>query len=260
MANIALHYYRYHNEKWVEAISPSVIPYYDLTLVISGRLEYRINNKRVSVGENDAILISPGSKRERFRTEGKTTYVSFNFRTQEELRLPLLIEGAVGKEVRMMLYACQEMDRDHGAFARAAFEDMTSAILNAIRSFVTRSENSALTERILAFIRDRYRERLTLAGIAGEMAYSTTYCDQVFKKDLGVSVIRYLIDYRIGKVKELLIENALSLGEIAEATGFGDANYLSRQFRQRTGISPLRFRKQFNGQIARPPKSGSAEG
>ena len=246
MINLTLHYYRFHKEKRVEPIAPSVIPYYDLTMVLEGRLEYRINNRRVTLGENDLVLMPPGSKRERFGSDAPATYVSFNFRTDESLDVPLAPVNAVGKEIRMMIHACNEIDRDHGGYAQAAFEDMTSAILNAVRAYVTRSENSALTERILSYIRENYRRPLPLKKIAAEMAYSVAYCDQVFKKDVGVSIVRYLIDYRIAKVKEYLIENVISLKEIAERTGFGECNYLSRQFRRRTGMSPLRFRKEFN--------------
>lgn len=247
MIDLTLHYYRFHKEKRVEPISPSSIPYYDLTMVLEGSLEYRVNNRHVTLRENDVILMPPGSKRERFGREGQTTYVSFNFRTEEPLSIPLILENAVGKEIRMMIYACNEMDRDHGGYAEEAFKDLTSAILNAVRAYVTRSGNSELTERILAYIRVHYREPLVLKKVASEMAYSVAYCDQVFKKDIGVSIVRYLIDYRIAKVKEYLIENVLPLKMIAERTGFGECNYLSRQFRRRTGISPLRFRKEWQG-------------
>ena len=213
---------------------------------MEGSLEYRINNRRVTVRENGIILMPPGTKRERFCTEGKTVYVSYNFRTEESLAIPLTAEDAVGREIRMMAYAANEIDRTHGEYAARAAEDMTSAILNAIRARVTRSGYSALTDRILAYIRENYRKPLLLGAIAGEMAYSVAYCDQVFKKDVGVSIVRYLIDYRIARVKEYLIENVLSLREIAERTGFGECNYLSRQFRRRTGYTPLRFRKEFN--------------
>ena len=102
--NFTLNYFRYHNEKRVEAIGPSVISYYDLTLVLEGSLEYKLNNKRVTVKENDALLMPPGTKREREHTEGATTYVSFNFTSEERLDdLPLLMENAVGKDVRMMI-------------------------------------------------------------------------------------------------------------------------------------------------------------
>ncbi|MBP5610063.1 MAG: cupin domain-containing protein, partial [Clostridia bacterium] len=63
MANVEIHYFRFRKEARAEAIQPSVIPYYDLTMVLEGRLEYRVNNKRISLGEGDAILMPPGSKR-----------------------------------------------------------------------------------------------------------------------------------------------------------------------------------------------------
>ena len=109
MMNFTLNYFRYHNEKRVEAIGPSVISYYDLTLVLAGSMEYKINNKRVTVKENDAILMPPGTKREREHTEGDTTYVSFNFTSDEKLDLPVFMENAVGKDVRMMIFACNEI-------------------------------------------------------------------------------------------------------------------------------------------------------
>lgn len=246
MANLKLLYYRYHKETQVKAILPSVIPYYDLTMVLEGRLEYKVNNRRFTVEENGVILMPPGSRRERLQTTGETAYVSFNFLTDEVIDIPLLLEKGVGKEIRMMVYACREIDIEHSEHARASFESLADAILHALRAYVTRSGNSALTENILSYIRENYKHPLTLFKIAGAMNYSIVYCDQVFKKDMGVSIIRYLIDYRIAKVKEYLIENVMSLREIAGKTGFGESNYLSRQFRQRTGMSPLRFRKEFN--------------
>ena len=244
MIKLTLHYYRFHQEKQVEPIAPAVIPYQGLTMVFEGALEYRINGRLVRVKEGAVILLPPGTKRERLRTAGKTTYVSFNFICEESLELPTLIEDAVSKEIRMMVYALNEIERDRDAYSRTAFEDMTSAIINVIRAHVTRSGYSELTENILAYIHENYKRTLPLRKIAAAMNYSAPYCDQVFKRDIGVSIVHYLIDYRIAKVKEYLIENVISLKEIAEQTGFGECNYLSRQFRQRTGISPLRFRKQ----------------
>ncbi len=246
MENVTVHYYRYRQERKVEPIVSSVIPYYDLTMVLEGSMEYRINYKKVTLRPNDLILMPPGTRRERFLTSGRVTYVSFNFLTDDPIDLPLTIEGAVGKEIRMMVYACNEINRDHGEYARYAFIDLLSAIINAIHSFVTRSKTGELTRKILTYIQENYYRPLSLLSIAKEMAYSVVYCDQLFRKDVGTSIVRYLIDYRIARAKEFLIENVLSLKEIAEKTGFGESNYFARQFRKRTGLSPMGFRKQFN--------------
>ena len=230
----------------MEAIPLSVIPYYDLTLVLEGSLDYRINGHAITVEEGSAVLMPPGTKRERIGRPGHTAYASFNFRMDEDPALPLLMEDVVVEEIRMIVHACHVSEHGYNEYAHAALEDMTSSILNILRSYATRRRYSPLTDKILAYIHEKYRQPMTLRRIANAMAYSVAHCDQVFKKDIGISIVHYLIDYRISKVKEYLIENVISLQEIAEQTGFGEGNYLSRQFRKRTGLSPLRFRKQFN--------------
>ena len=49
---------------------------------------------------------------------------------------------------------------------------------------------------------------------------------------------------RLDHVKRLLRTTTRSIGRIAEETGFGSADCLSRLFRQRTGKSPRAWRAQ----------------
>ena len=92
MTNAEIHYFRFHKDGPVQSIQPSVIPYYDLTLVLEGALEYKINNKAITVSENSLILLPPGTKRERFSSARPATYVSINFVTEEDPDLPLFVE------------------------------------------------------------------------------------------------------------------------------------------------------------------------
>ncbi len=239
-------YYRYHDESSVQEIRASHIPYYDLTLVLSGRLLYRINNRALTLREGAFVLMPPGSKRERFALSEQTTYVSFNFTTDDPVPLPLTAENALGREIPFMIHACNEIHRDADGDSAAAFESLTQAVISSLLSSLSKNKNSDVTTAVLSFIRAHYASKLTLRAISGEVGYSPTYCDAVFKKDVGESIVRYLIDYRIEKAKEFLIENVLSLSSIAERTGFSDPNYFSRQFRRRTGVSPAAFRKRFN--------------
>jgi AraC-like DNA-binding protein len=64
-----------------------------------------------------------------------------------------------------------------------------------------------------------------------------------FKQALGLSINAYAVSRRISRACELLAESAVSIGEIAEALGYTDIYFFSRQFRQRTGLSPSAYRK-----------------
>ncbi len=81
-----------------------------------------------------------------------------------------------------------------------------------------------------------------LASMAHMCRRNLTY---VFKEALGVPPIDYLIGLRLDRAMQLLRDTDESIGAIAEAVGFADSNYFSRQFRSRLGYSPREYRKRF---------------
>ena len=63
-----------------------------------------------------------------------------------------------------------------------------------------------------------------------------------FRKILGISVHDYLLTRRIEHAADLLCRTALTIREIAFASGFNDPNYFTRLFRSRTGVTPSEYR------------------
>ena len=95
----------------------------------------------------------------------------------------------------------------------------------------------------MQYLHKNLARRITLADIGRMTFFSPVYCDTVFKKDMGVSIIDYLLSRRIAEAKKLLIEGTFSLSEIAKQTGFSDSNYFTRVFKKRTGYTPTEYRK-----------------
>jgi AraC family transcriptional regulator len=56
------------------------------------------------------------------------------------------------------------------------------------------------------------------------------------------SLEQYIIEYRINKVKELLVYSTLTLADIAFRLNFTSVAHLSTQFKQQTGLTPSFFR------------------
>lgn len=50
--------------------------------------------------------------------------------------------------------------------------------------------------------------------------------------------------YRIENVKRLLTTTTYKLNQIAEMVGYADPKYMSRVFKEKTGILPLDYRKK----------------
>lgn len=246
MKNTNLLYYRYYLKSEAKAIPPSVIPFFDLTIVFKGKLDYAINGKKIKVGEGDCILMPPQTHRKRFQGDSLTEYASFNFSSDSVPDLPLVVKNCADNKLRHVVYACNEFKDPYESRAKVIIECLINAAVGIIERARDNGKYSEITSQLIAFIHENYREKLSLSSICAHAGYSPTYCDAVFKSDVGRPIVDYLIEYRTSKAKAALIENIYSLKDVAEKTGFDDYNYFSRLFKKRTGLSPAKFRQKFN--------------
>ena len=66
----------------------------------------------------------------------------------------------------------------------------------------------------------------------------------LFSSVEGITIEKYFILQKIERTKELLIYDELSLSEIAYKLGYGNVQYLSKQFKEITGMSSTEFKSQ----------------
>ncbi|SIT98374.1 AraC-type DNA-binding protein [Epilithonimonas bovis DSM 19482] len=93
------------------------------------------------------------------------------------------------------------------------------------------------------YIRKNLHQKLSIDAIA-KMAYvSKSNFFKMFKQELGLSPNEYIIQERIKKAKELLIQQN-SVSEAAYSTGFSDTNYFIRVFKQMEGVTPKIFQNK----------------
>lgn len=74
-------------------------------------------------------------------------------------------------------------------------------------------------------------------------AVSYQYLSGLFSKHQGITLEKYIILHKIEKVKELVMEDDLTLSEIAFMMGYSSSQYLSTQFKSIAGISITEFKK-----------------
>ena len=69
---------------------------------------------------------------------------------------------------------------------------------------------------------------------------------RAMKKSTRDSLIAYINDLRIEKAKPLLLHSDSSVTEIALEVGFNNTSYFIKKFRQATGMSPHKFRRNLS--------------
>jgi len=98
-------------------------------------------------------------------------------------------------------------------------------------------------DAVLAFLRERSSEELSLPGIAARFGVNPAYLSRAFSAREGLPLVEYLNRTRISKACALLKRSSLSVLEIAYAVGYANLSHFNRVFRRIAGMSPREFRR-----------------
>ena len=98
-------------------------------------------------------------------------------------------------------------------------------------------------KKTLCYIKENYREHLDNNVIAKAINYHPNYINSVIRNKTGMSLHKYITNFRISKATELLCNTTLSVQEISEQCGFVNSNHFSSCFKKSLGTSPLNLRK-----------------
>lgn len=107
------------------------------------------------------------------------------------------------------------------------------------------SQNKLIQDAI-AYIEANYHLPITAQALSENFAVSQQYLSRLFKRELGLSPIKYINEFRIKKAKNLLSSTDQNVSEIAFQVGFDTLYYFSRVFKQYEGISPSVYRLWLN--------------
>ena len=236
--------YTFEKHPAVDALSPTAIPYFDLTLCVEGEMHYIYEGKHVKLCAGDGILFPQGSVRERISSPVPSLYASFNIQLDkgENPSLSGFLPGCITPQSVAML---EELKRDFSSFSsfkKEKFLSLFSYIYHSVAEKVCDTDNSHV-KQIKNYICMNLTEKLTLEAIASHVHLAPQYICTVFKKQTGITVTRFIMNQRIDLAKKRIITSQESISAIAEGCGFNDYCYFSHAFKKITGVSANQYRK-----------------
>lgn len=87
-----------------------------------------------------------------------------------------------------------------------------------------------------------------ISEIADKLFISKSYLQKIYKSTFGKSIIEELIQFRLDKAREMLLNTDLTVSEIAHECGYSTYNYFVRQFKAAENISPSDYRIQMQNE------------
>ena len=102
--------------------------------------------------------------------------------------------------------------------------------------------SDARLARVIAFMRARYGEPISLQTLASEAGTSKSHFSRLFRERTGMAPHAFHIDVRMTVARRLLAESDLSVAEVARLAGYTRPVQFSATFKSLHGMTATAFR------------------
>ena len=178
-----------------------------------------------------------------------------------ENNIPVRLVIMTGHDEFSFAYQAIKIGIDDYLLKPFSREELLEALQKVLLSFTSRQGNTTertlesmeegstkyeiMTGAINEYLQKNYDNNLlTLATIAGDLGFESSYLRRVYKITTGMTIIQKLEEIRINRAKYLLLSGKYQNQEIAGMVGFSDPFYFSRRFKQVCGMTPTEYRKK----------------
>ncbi len=117
--------------------------------------------------------------------------------------------------------------------------------LKGIKEGNAQTPNPHLSQ-IISIIRENITHKVNLINIAKKVGMSTSSLYRLFKNEMGISPIEFIIIERIKLAKQYLTDKNIYIKNVSYETGFENSNYFIRVFKRHEGITPKQYQQLLN--------------
>lgn len=124
------------------------------------------------------------------------------------------------------------------ALLKTAIFDFTEKV-----SRTSTAHYSPVIKKCNNYIVNNLNNKITIEMLSAECGYSKAYISGLFKKELGMTVMEFILGKRMDIAKELLSTTDASVQTIALFLGFSSNSHFTSVFSKETGMTPKQYRK-----------------
>ena len=100
-------------------------------------------------------------------------------------------------------------------------------------------------QTVIAYVNRHITDELSIDSISEACYINKYYLCRMFKRKIGITVMEYILQTRLAMAKELLKKERMSVTRVSILAGFSSPSYFSRIFKEKTGCSPINYKKKF---------------
>lgn len=222
--------------------------FFEVEIVIEGEGTHMLNGVDYPIQRGSAYVISPSDFHAvDIKDNGSMTVWHI---TMDETLLPphILQEVYCGSicrvldetELRKVTLACELLYEEFSSGGAAA--PLCDYILSVIINTPRFQGDLTPMRRAILYVETHFRENPSLADAAEQACLSPVYFGNLFKQITGETYINFLNARKVSCAK-MLLESGCSVTEACFASGFGSLSGFLHAFKQKTGVSPEKYKK-----------------
>ena len=228
-----------------------VLPYLSVVQAVEGSYDIQLDNGRTYNTGNGGFFIAPSNVLQRIihntdRTSKKMICrwifikIKINdvYSFDEKFSFPTILPQNIKSEMNTIFDRLFCVDNTFDEYI-CYYEiiKLLSLVANEKEKILP-----AYMEQALCYIKDNYSKKTSIEDIAKRTHLSSSHLFAIFKKEMGVSPISFLNNYRMSIAAELLQGTTKSISQIASEVGIDDSIYFNKMFRKHYQKSPTEYR------------------
>jgi AraC-like DNA-binding protein len=261
--DFSIHHRREKQLVWQNQSSPG----YSVLAVLSGKLEYTIDDQSSPLHASESVLLEPNTAvtAKGHQVELLLLTVSASLIIQHATAMHLIPPKSIVTFTRNRIRDDQRLDALLAEFVSELSGEkpgkeivlralMEQALVHLLRNYSTPRLSEELEVSRVGLVDRRIRrsielmhtqldQDLTLKALAAASYLSPFHFARLFKKLTGSSPHNYLAGIRATRAQLLLAETDLSIAEVGARVGYLSGSHFTKAFRTATGATPREFRK-----------------
>jgi AraC-like DNA-binding protein/quercetin dioxygenase-like cupin family protein len=241
-------------------VGPQVRDYYLIHHVLDGKGTFQCMGSKYDIGPGQSFIVFPGELI-RYDSDSEAPWryrwIAFKGTLADQLLSELgisqhhpVVQPVNPRRTAAQFHRMEQVlkradtssDLESGGIIRivlAGYVKEDRAPLPAGKAVHSPSEEQV--ERAIRWLTLQYAQPISIQHIAQALGYHRTHLSKLFKQYTGISPMQYLLKIRMDRAK-LLLQEELTVEQVASSVGFADSLYFSKQFKKWHGCTPSEYR------------------
>lgn len=234
--------------------------YTQVVIGLKGKAEFEVSGNGSLVGPGQGCVVTSGSDHAFGGVVGQSDILVLNMpipKVDDGLILQRLnelsnkeiyfqLDSQIQKLIQMLV-AEMQASPDDLLLSRACNDTVIALMQRHMLAFESVKKDSRFDlDAIDRYIEQHLSHRISVAQLAGSVFLGESQFHNLFKDQMGITPHQYVLGKRIDMAKQLIERGHLTLGQVAELTGFSGQSTFTHTFSRLQGMSPSQYKKQIS--------------